>query len=210
MKLKIALSLLIFSLTFTSAYCQDLSEKESVSTQPEQQTLDLRHSIGSSLFVLFNLDSGDPPHFYQLNYGYRLTDHENIMVEAITWTYYEPLGTYGDSDEQYPGKVQAFGIGVGYQRFYWKNLYSTVQATPFLQNFYDSENDKIQSGFQLYLQLRGGYRFEFLKDRWFIEPFITCNYWPVNTNFPQTFEDVEGDAANYFLFEPGLNFGFKF
>jgi hypothetical protein len=74
-----------------------------------------------------------------LNYRYQFTRKDVIIVEAITWTYYEPLGTYGSSDKKYPGKISAYGIGAGYQRFLWKNLYSTVQVIPFLQQFFDAD-----------------------------------------------------------------------
>ncbi len=193
--MKIVLTIVILILFFTSAFSGEIS---------------FQHSIGSTLFLLGNFAPGDPPYFFQLNYGYQFAPEKIIIFEAITWTYYEPLGTYGSSDELYPGKIEAYGLGAGYQRFYWKNLYSTVQATPFLQQFFDSEDEKIQTGFQLYLQLRVGYRFEFFKKRWFLEPSLAFNYWPVNTNFPTPFKDVEGDAPNYFLFEPGLHFGYRF
>jgi hypothetical protein len=204
------LSILIFCLSFQMVYSQDLTQTDSVSVQKEKQSIYRRHSIGSSLFLLGNLAPGDPPNYFQLNYGYHLTRKEVVLAEAITWTYYEPLGTYGSSSKSYPGKIKAYGLGVGYQRFYWKNLFSTVQATPFLQQFYDSENEIIQTGFQLFLQLRLGYRFEVFKHRWFIEPSAAFNYWPVNTNFPASFKDIESGSPNYFLFEPGLHFGYKF
>jgi len=176
--------------------------------QTENKEADLkRHSIGSSLFLLGNI--GDSVRFMQFNYGYRLTPKDNLVVEAITWTYYEPLGTYGSSEELYPGKVRASGIGLGYQRFLWKNVYTTVEATPFLQQFYDTDNKKIQKGFQLYLQFILGYRFEFFKKRLFVEPAYAIKYWPVNTNFPASFADIESGAPKY-KFEPGLNFGIKF
>jgi hypothetical protein len=166
-----------------------------------------RHSIGSSLFLLGNI--GDSVRFMQLNYGYRLTPKDNLIVEAITWTYYEPLGTYLNSEEFYPGKVRASGIGLGYQRFLWKNLFSTFEPTFFLQQFYDSDGTKIQNGFQLYLQFIVGYRFEFFNKRIFVEPAIALKYWPVNTNFPESFAEIENEAPKY-KFEPVLNFGFRF
>jgi len=184
-------------------YSQDIA-------QTDKQDLYRRHSIGSSLWLVGNLAPGDPPNFFQLNYGYRLTRREVIIVEAITWTYYEPEGTYGSSDEKYPGKIRSSGVGIGYQRFFWKNLYSSVQANPFLQQYYDSDDKRIQNGFQLFLQLRWGYRFELFEDRWFIEPSLAFNYWPVNTNMPESFKDVERETPDYFLFEPGLHFGYTF
>lgn len=209
MRLKSVLSVLIFAFSATLASSQVFSQTNSKSAQIEEQDINGRHSIGSSLFLLGNLVPGDPPHFFQLNYGYQLTQKDIIIVEAITWTYYDPLGTYESSDEHYPGKIRAYGIGAGYQRFLWKNLYSTAQATPFLQQFFDEKNNKIQNGLQLYLQFRLGYRFEFFKRRWFLEPSVAFNYWPINTNFPTSFKEIEEGAPNY-SFEPGLNFGFRY
>jgi hypothetical protein len=176
--------------------------------QTENKEADFkRHSIGSSLFLLGNI--GDSVRFMQLNYGYRLTPKDNFIVEAITWTYFEPLGTYGSSEEYYPGKVRATGIGLGYQRFLWKNLFTTVEPTFFLQQFYDTDDKHIQNGFQLYLQFIAGYHFEFFKKRVFVEPAFALKYWPVNTNFPESFAAIEDGKPKY-KFEPALNFGFKF
>ena len=166
-----------------------------------------RHSVGSSLFLLGNI--GDSVNFMQLNYGYRFTPKDNFIVEAFTWTYYEPLGTYGSSEKFYPGKVKAYGIGLGYQRFLWKNLFTTVEPSFVLQQFYDQDYAKIQKGFQLYMQFVLGYRFEFFKKRLFVEPAWALKYWPVNTNFPASFAAIEEGKQKY-KFEPGLNFGFRF
>ncbi len=209
MKLKRTLSVLIFILSITLAFSQVFAQTDSKSAQIKKQDINRRHSIGSSLFLLGNLAPGDSPYFFQLNYGYQLTQKDVLIVEATTWTYYDPLGTYESSNKHYPGKVRAYGIGAGYQHFFWKNLYSTVQATPFVQQFFDAENNKIQDGFQLYLQLRLGYRFEFFKQRWFLEPSVAFNYWPINTNIPTSFKEIERGTPNH-SFEPGLHFGFKF
>jgi len=176
--------------------------------QTENKKADLkRHSVGSSFFLLGNIR--DSVRFMQLNYGYRLTPKDNLIVEAITWTYFEPLGTYGSSEDFYPGKVRAYGIGLGYQRFWWKNLFTTVEPTFFLQQFYDTDDTKIQKGFQLYLQFIVGYRFEFFNKRVFVEPAYAIKYWPVDTNFPESFAAIESGAPKY-KFEPALNFGFMF
>ena len=126
-----------------------------------------RHSIGSSLFLLGNI--GDSVRFMQLNYGYRLTPKDNFIVEAFTWTYYEPLGTYGSSDAFYPGKVNAYGIGLGYQRFLWKNLFTTVEPCSILQ-YSMIYTDKSKRDFSYIFSLSLGYRFEFFKKRVFVEP----------------------------------------
>ena len=203
-----SLTILICAIFTAMTFGQEPTKESIELTDAGKQELNNRHFIGSSLFMLFNFfpESAD---FYQLSYGYQLTKRDNIIAEAITWTYYEPLGTYGNSEEMYEGKIRAYGIGVGYQRFHWKSLFTTLVATPFLQQFYDSDDKKIQTGFQLYLQLILGYRFEFFKNRLFIEPSYAFKYWPVNTNFPKSFADIEHGAPNY-KFEPSLNFGFRF
>ena len=191
-------------LTFTAII---LSATLGFSQAEKTESIFRKHSLGSTFFLLGNI--GDSVSFVQLNYGYRFTQKDNLIAEAITWTYFEPLGTYGSSEEFYPGKVRAYGIGLGYQRFWWKNLFTTVEPTFFVQQFYYTDNTKIQNGFQLYLQFILGYRFEFFKKRFFIEPAYALKYWPVNTNFPASFAAIEEGAPNY-KFEPGLNFGFRF
>jgi hypothetical protein len=207
MNLKVKL-LIIFMLAGTFVFSQNDSPSDSLSSQKEKHIIKYRHSIGSSLFTILNFFP-DPADYYLLNYGYRLSQKDNIFVEAFTWKYAEPMGTYGESEEMYPGKVRAFGIGAGYQRFHWKNLFTTLEATPIMTQYYDSDNEKIQKGFQLYLQLMLGYRFEFFDKRWYLEPAYALKYWPVNTNMPESFAEIEKGTPKY-TFEPSLIFGFKF
>jgi len=173
-----------------------------------------KHFLQSSLFMVANM-LPDPAAFYQLNYGYRLTPKDALIVEAITWEYNEPLGipygpSYESEDERFPGYVKDFGIGLAYQRFLYKGLYSTIHAMPFIQQYYTPEKEKIQSGFQLFCTLRFGYHIKLFKNRFFIEPSIAFTTWPVNTNLPESFQVMEDKWNKYFLFEPGLHFGFKF
>lgn len=209
---KLILTASVIALLAVNAISQSFSQTDSISKKSVKQELKYRHSIGSSLLLLGNFVKGDPPYpvyYIQLNYGYQLNPKDNFIAEAITWTYYEPLGTYGSSEELYPGKVRAYGVGLGYQRFLWKKLFTTVEPTFFLQQFYDSDDNKIQKGFQLYLQFIVGYRFEFFKKRLFVEPAYALKWWPVNTNFPASFAEIENGALKY-KFEPSLNFGVKF
>lgn len=174
-----------------------------------------KHFISTSLWSIANLFP-EPADFYELNYGCRLTAKDAIILNATTWKYWEPLGIPYSSDkkynhvEDYPGYVRAYGIGIVYQRFLWKQVYSSIHANTFLQSFYDEQNEKIQSGFQLYLQARIGYRLDLFKNRFFLEPSLSFNYWPINTNFPDSFLEKEKNWPNYFLFEPHLNFGVSF
>ena len=173
-----------------------------------------KHFIGSTMFVLANL-LPDPPQYYQLNYGYRLTPKDVISVEAITWTYPGPLGRpYGpdfdNHESNYPGVARAFGAGLAYKRFLWKGVYAQIHSTAFRQQYLDEEREKIQSGFQLFNSVRAGYHFDLFKRRFFIEPSVACTFWPINTNLPESFQAEEDKWPNYFLFEPGLHVGFSF
>ena len=106
----------------------------------------------------------DVPDYYLLTYWYRLTKKDRFFVEFNTWKYSEPEGKYGKSKEFYPGYVRAFAVRLGYQRFHWKRWFTALQASPFIKQDYNTDNDKIQKGFQLYLQAITGYRFEFSRN----------------------------------------------
>ncbi len=174
-----------------------------------------RYSLGSSMFVLLTPVVDPSPEFLQLNFGYRLTKRDVLSLETITWAYHGPLGRpYGpdfDNEESnFPGKVKAYGAGLAYQRFLWKGLYSQIHATAFHQDFLDTGDKKIQSGFQLFTVLRLGYHIDLFNNRFFIEPSVACTSWPVNTNLPESFQVEEDQWNSYFLFEPGLHFGIRF
>jgi len=205
---KFSITVLIGAMLTVMAFSQNLTQTDSTSTKTKTEEVKYKHSIGASLFMLANF-TDDSPDYYLLTYGYQLTQKDRIFAEFNTWKYAEPIGTYDDSEEMYPGFVRTYGIGFGYQRFHWKGIFTTIQATPFLKQYYDSENNKTQKGFQLYLQLVAGYRFEFFKKRLYVEPAYALKYWPVDTNFPEDFAEIEEGAPKY-IFEPSLNFGFKF
>lgn len=169
--------------------------------------------LSSSLFMVANLFP-NPPRFFQLNYGRRLTDNDTLLIEAITWTYDAPLGIpwgpdFEDPQHDFPGYVRDIGVGVAYQRFWWRGLFSTVHATPFYQTYHDPDRDRIQAGFQLFVVGRLGYHFSLRGGRAFIEPSVACTSWPINTNLPDGFAALEDRWPSYFLAEPGLNIGFR-
>jgi hypothetical protein len=90
--------------------------------------------VETSVWMLANL-MPDPPDFYQLSLGYRLDEKNIIFLNGLTWTYGAPLGIpfgpdFESTDEEYPGYVRAFGIGVGYQRFIWKGIFTTLTQRP--------------------------------------------------------------------------------
>ncbi len=193
-------------------FCLSIGPAFGQSTLPDSSN----HSwfAGSSVFMLGNL-LPNPPSFYQLNIGYRITPKDVISIEAITWKYGAPLGIhYGPSfeseSEKYPGSIREIGVGPVYQRFLWKNLYTSLQAIPFRRRYLDETGQTIQKGFQLFMTLRAGYHLPIFKNRFFVEPSIAGTCWPISTNVPTNFADQDKKWPKYFLFEPGLHFGVKF
>jgi len=179
-----------------------------------QDDSDKKYFIGSTGFILANL-APDPPNYYQLNLGYRITPKDVISIEAITWEYKGPIGRpygkdFANEASNYPGSVQAYGIGFAYKCFVLEGLYTAFHMTMLHQNYLDKNRNKIQSGFQLFNTVRIGYQFKFFKNAFFIEPSIAATYWPINTNLPKSFQVEEDKWNNYFLFEPGLHFGINF
>ncbi|UTW62432.1 hypothetical protein KFE98_20905 [bacterium SCSIO 12741] len=176
-----------------------------------------QYFVGSSAFVLVNLvpDQVNPPDFVLLSAGKWLNRKNTLAIEAITWKYNAPLGipygpSYESPDEEFPGYVRSFGIGVAYQHYWWKGLYTAVHVTPFLQRYFDEDNHHIQDGFQLFTAGRLGYHLPLFKNRFYIEPSVACTFWPVNANMPESFQKVEDRWSNFFFPEPGLHLGVKF
>ena len=187
------------------------------SQKTKQDSTYRKFYVGSSLFMLANLNTDDPdaPDFVQLNFGYRITPKDVFSIEAKTWKYAWPLGIpWGKSktatEEKYPGYVRSYGIGLVYQHFWWKGAYTSIDASNMIQKYIDEDNKHIQNGYQLFMTYRLGYQFQFFKNRFFIEPSVAMTHWPVNTNVPESFKVMEDKWSNYFLFEPGLHFGVKF
>lgn len=172
--------------------------------------------IGSSFLMLGNLIPNDenPPEYIQLNVGYRLTPKDVVSFEFKRSIYGWPIGIpFGPSFDapglNYPGHARILAPTVGYQRFWWKGVYTSVHALNAFEKYLDQNKEKIGNGYTLYLNFHLGYQFRFFDNRFFFEPAIGCSYWPVRTNVPQSFEVMEEKWPTYFI-QPGLHFGFNF
>ncbi|KAB2916881.1 MAG: hypothetical protein F9K23_06690 [Bacteroidetes bacterium] len=175
-----------------------------------------RWYIGSTLFLVGNLDQVNPPGFAQLNLGYRITGKDVISLELITWKHAWPLGInpfyndkYGAPEEKYPGYIREYGIGLAYQRYFWKGLYAAVHATPMWQTFRNDNGDKVGKGFIIFNTYRIGYHFKLFNDRCFIEPSLGIAGRPFFTEMPTGFKEKD-DKWPKWTPEPGLHFGFNF
>lgn len=163
-------------------------------------------------------DEDDNLQMYQLHFGYQLTDRDKIELKGSTWKMDKPLGVqlfdphFMKDSEKYPGRLLEYGIGISYQRLLWKYLFAAIEILPLKQEYMDFDGEKIMDGFRLYTSYHIGYKFKFFDDRFFIAPQVHCNYWPIMTEGPEGFQEIENRdwSKNYFLFEPNIYFGINF
>lgn len=173
--------------------------------------------VGSSMFLLGNLATTNSPNYVQLNIGYRITGRDVISLEFATWKTAWPIGinpffnkSYGKPEEEFPGFIRDYGIGVAYQRFLWKGLYAQVHVFPFLQDFINDKGKKIDNGFQIFNQYRVGYHIKLFKDKCFIQPSFAITHRPYHTKMPDAFKQQDDKWSKFMFSEPGLHFGFNF
>lgn len=182
----------------------------------KQDTTYSKFFVGSTLFVLANLVPDDnSPDFVQLNLGYRLSPRDALSLELKTWTYRWSIGIpYGPlkeaPEEKFPGYIKEYGFAVAYQHFLWKGLYTGVHVMNAWQTFKNEENEKLDTGFQIFNTYRAGYHFKFFKNRCFIEPSIAITHRPYHTEMPASFKQLDDQWSKFFFGEPGFHFGFNF
>jgi hypothetical protein len=153
---------------------------------------------------------------YEFHFGYKLTPKDKIEIKVASWKLFEPMGIplwdplLMKKSEWYPGRIKENGIGVSYQRYLWKGLFAAIEILPLWKTYLDENNKKIDDGFKLYTTYHLGYHIPLFKDRFYIEPQIHCNYWPIDTKGPRGFEEKESKWKKYFLFEPNIFIGVNF
>ncbi len=182
----------------------------------KQDSTHKRWFIGSTLFLLGNFDTTNPPGFAQLNLGYRITGKDVISIELITWKHAWPLGinpfynkAYGTLEEKFPGHIREYGFGLAYQRYFWKGLYAAVHVAPMWQTFKNESGNKVGNGFIIFNTYRVGYHIKLFKDRFFIEPSLGVAGRPYYTEMPNGFKEKD-DKWPKWTPEPGLHFAFNF
>jgi hypothetical protein len=171
--------------------------------------------VGSTLYLLGNFDKTNNPEYVQLNVGYRITPNDVVSFRFKRSIYAWPIGipfgssSFDASGENYPGHARILAPTLGFQRFWWKGAYTSIQALNAFEKYMDENKKKIGNGYTLYLDFYLGYQFKFFKNHFFFEPAIGISYWPLRTNVPESFKAVEKSWPNYFI-QPGLDFGFNF
>ncbi len=175
-----------------------------------------KFSVSTTYFTFINFGPKSVS-MYEFHFGYKITSKDRIEIKVATWRLFEPMGIpmwdplLQQESEWYPGRIRESGIGITYQRFLWKGLYTQLEILPLVKKYLDENNNKIDDGFKLYTSYHLGYHIPLFKNRLFVEPQIHCNYWPIDTKGPQGFEEKEQKwNKQYFLFEPNIFIGVNF
>jgi hypothetical protein len=202
---------ILFALSITGMFGQYQTKQSSV-TLTER-----KFSVSTTYYSFLNFEEEKTnTYHYEFHVGYKFTLKDRIGIKVATWKMFAPMGMpmqeqlKYDKNNFYPGRLRENGLGVTYQRMLWKGLFATVEVMPQLKTYTDINDKKIGNGFKLYTSYHLGYHISFFRNRVYLEPQIHCQYWPIDTNTPQAFKEIDSEWNNYFLFEPNVYIGFKF
>lgn len=215
MKLKTFTTALFLTLFLSPAIAQNFAEN---TKRAEKEPAPFRrYTVNTTWYSFANFgDEKTNTHHYEFHVEYRLSSKDKIGIKLTTWKLFAPMGMSMqeqlkfDENNFYPGRLAEKGIGITYQHFLWKGLFAQVEMSPLLKTYLDESDKKIDNGFKLYTSWHLGYHIPLFKDRFYIEPQIHSNYWPIDTEAPAGFKIEDEKWNNYFLFEPNLYIGINF
>jgi len=198
-------------LIFTSLVFSQNSKSDST----QNPVPDYKFSVSTTYLTFMNFGGPEETntHHVEFHFDYKFTPKDRIGIKVASWELFAPMGIqvwdslFLNESEFFPGKLKERGTGISYQRMLWKGLFATVEVLPLIKTYYDADKLEIGHGFKLYTTYHLGYHISLFKNRAFIEPQIHCNWWPIDTNAPQSFAVKENKHVNYFLFEPNLYLG---
>jgi hypothetical protein len=212
---KSLLALLMILMFTTLAFSQNLAQKARGTNKGTVPPY--KFSVSTTYLTLVNFGPEETnTHHYEFHFGYKLTPNDKIGIKVATWKLFAPMGIpFGDAIKMeestfFPGRLRENGIGVTYQRLLWKGLFATIEILPLKKTYFDENKKKIGNGFKLYTTYHIGYHIPLFKNRMYLEPQIHCNYWPIDTKVPQSFQVEQNKWNNYLLFEPNLYLGINF
>lgn len=205
--------ILCIAFAFVLANCLELKTQYADSDSTYKKRF-----IGTSLFVLLgNFDTKNPPNFFQLDIGYRISGKDVFRFSPKTWKYAWPNGihpflndAYYKAEEKFPGYVREYGITFSYQRFLWEGFYAQLDLMPTLQHFVNEQGKKIDNGFQIFNSYRVGYHIKLFNDKFFFQPSICVTHRAYHTQLPDGFKQLDDKWSKFVFPEPGLNIGFNF
>lgn len=171
-----------------------------------------RWAVGTSAWMLANA-LPDAPQFAFLEVDRAVGNRDELVLEALTWTYRAPIGipygsSYGDASERYPGFVRSLGLGLGWRHRLYEGFNVNAGAFHMLQ-IYSEDSRPRRTGYQLFLQARIGWRWPTASTGFWVEPSLAFNWWPIEVGRPASFRAKDERWPSYFLVEPWLNLGWR-
>lgn len=208
---KTVITIILSIALYANAFCQINQISHELPTQKH------RLSLSTTYLSFMNFEEEKTnTHHYELHLGYQLSPKDRVGIKLATWKLFAPMGMpmaeqlEFDEANFYPGRLRETGLGFSYQRRLWKGLFVATEILPQLKTYLDSDNRKIANGFKLYTSYHLGYHVSLFKDRFYLEPQIHCQYWPIDNNVPVAFKVMDDEWNNYFLFEPNLYLGVNY
>ncbi|MCU0431267.1 MAG: hypothetical protein MUF42_14985 [Cytophagaceae bacterium] len=189
----------------------------SQSIEKKEKDRNFKYSINTTWLSLANWgpEKTNTQH-YELHFKYKCTEKSRWGIKLATWKLFAPMGIplwdplFLKESEFYPGRLHEKGIGITYQHFIWKRLFTTIEVMPQWKTYRDTNKKVVGRGFKLYTSYHIGYHIPMFKNRFFIEPQLHGQYWPIDTPAPDAFREKDKSKNNFFLFEPNIYLGVKF
>jgi hypothetical protein len=142
---------------------------------------------------------------YSVQYSYRITEKNEIIV-GLAYVNVD----VNDRDGIAVGQLNAPTLPVGFRRYLWRNAHVEYQLWPAFNNYYDRIGGRYYPGFDLYNEVRAGYRLDFRIGR---APLFTNLQWVYGFgiypgNKPENFHKAVEDAPPFHV--PSVSIGMKF
>lgn len=209
---------LILLLFLAFGTTQAVGQKSSDTEVHDKDKVDYKCAVSTTWLSFSNFGKPETnTHHYEIRLGYQITPKDQIGIKLATWKLFAPMGiplwdpNFLDREQFYPGRLKETGLGLTYQRKLWKGLFATLEVLPLFTNYLDEDGNTMGKGFKLYNSYHLGYHIPlFKKGRFYIEPQLHVNHWPINNNVSEEFRVLEENWNNYFIVEPNLYIGMKF
>lgn len=142
---------------------------------------------------------------YSLQYSYRITPH----LSFITGLAYVNVDV-DDPQGNKIGKMHSPTLSLGLRAYFWSNAHVEYQLWPAYNFYYDRVGDRYYNGFDLYNELRAGYRVDFTLAGM---PFFTnlqyvFGFGLYPGNKPENFIEATEDAPIFHV--PSISVGMRF
>jgi hypothetical protein len=142
---------------------------------------------------------------YSAHYLYALTPDDHLIAG------FSYVNTYLKNREGIAvGQLYAPTIVIGYRRYFWKNLHAEYQLWPSYNDYLEISEGKFYSGFDLYSEIRAGYRIdlELAGMEMFTNPQMIYGFGIFPGNKPDSFYELVKEAPPFIV--PSLSIGIRF